>query len=33
MIDRLITAAITVVLWEFRFEILGYIGSLLSMTA
>lgn len=32
MIDRLITAAITIVLWEYRFEILGFFGSLLKLT-
>jgi hypothetical protein len=32
MMDRLITAAVTIVLWEFRFEILGLITSLLGMT-
>ncbi len=30
--DRLITAAITIVVWEFRFEIFEFIKSLLSMT-
>jgi hypothetical protein len=33
MMDRLITAGAAIVLWEFRFEIFGYISSLLSMTA
>lgn len=32
MMDRLITAVITIVLWEYRFEILGVIASLLGMT-
>ena len=31
MIDRAITAAITIVLWEYRYEILAMIHSLLKM--
>jgi len=30
--DRLITAAIAIVIWEFRFEVLGVITSLLKQT-
>jgi len=33
MLDRLVTAAITIVLWEYRFEIFNFVGSLLGMTA
>ena len=32
MSDRLMTAVVAIVLWEFRFEILGLFGSLLRMT-
>jgi hypothetical protein len=31
MLDRLITAVITIVLWEYRFEILDLIYSLMRM--
>jgi len=30
--DRLITSVIAIVFWEFRFEVLGLITSLLGMT-
>jgi len=30
--DRIVTAGITIVIWEFRFDIAGLLTSLLGMT-
>jgi len=32
MVDRLITAAITIVLWEYRVEIVTFAGNLIKAT-